>query len=50
MFWPNVGRQYLKLFSQVTSVKETGCVRLYRPDAGISDKMSQPGPLVPGAL
>ena len=50
MFWPNVGRQYLKLFSQVTSVKEAGWVRLYRPDAGISDKMSQPGPLVPGAL
>jgi glycosyltransferase involved in cell wall biosynthesis len=30
MFWPNVGRQYLELFSQVASVREKRLASLYR--------------------
>lgn len=32
MFWPNVGRQYLKLFDRVAAGAERSLTRLYRPD------------------
>jgi glycosyltransferase involved in cell wall biosynthesis len=48
MFWPNVGRQYLELFSRVARVPEEGWPRLYSPEFSVPDETVRSGPLVTG--
>ncbi len=51
MFWPNVGRQYLKLFQQVGSVTvETGPRRFFRGAIATRTGVGQPAVLLPRGI
>jgi glycosyltransferase involved in cell wall biosynthesis len=50
MFWPNVGRQYLELFSRVVSASEAGLERLYRRVVAAPGGEGRPGELMHGGL
>ena len=49
MFWPHVGRQYLKCFSRVLSTSEESLKRWHRADFTAQDR-PQPSPLFHGGL
>jgi glycosyltransferase involved in cell wall biosynthesis len=48
MFWPNVGRQYLDIFSQIVFASETRLERLYHRIFATPSGERQPGELVHG--
>jgi glycosyltransferase involved in cell wall biosynthesis len=50
MFWPQVGRQYLKSFSRVVSSSEENLSRWRRADYTTSESRPQPSPLFHGNL
>jgi polysaccharide biosynthesis protein PslF len=50
MFWPQVGRQYLKLFSRVAAISEQGLVRFVSPESARISRDVRRLPLVPGGL
>ncbi len=50
MFWPNVGRQYLDIFSQVALAGETRLEGLYRRIFAPSAGQRRPGELIHGGL
>jgi glycosyltransferase involved in cell wall biosynthesis len=48
MFWPNVGRQYLDVFSQIVSASEARLEQLYRRIFATPSGQRRPGALVHG--
>lgn len=50
MFWANVGRQYLKLFNNVTSIGNESQLRFSRPDEIRPSNVALRMPLVPGEV
>jgi glycosyltransferase involved in cell wall biosynthesis len=50
MFWPNVGRQYLDVFSQIVSASEAKLERLYRTVVATPSGNGRPRKLVRGGL
>lgn len=50
MFWPQVGRQYLKLFSEVTTVGDQSPAPCLAPEFARPSYDLRRSPLVPGAL
>ncbi len=50
MFWPNVGRQYLDLFSQIVFANQTRLERLYRRIFTTPNRESRPRELMHGGI
>jgi glycosyltransferase involved in cell wall biosynthesis len=48
MFWPNVGRQYLKFFTRVVSASETVVAPLYRSESATLSGKCEPAQLMQG--
>jgi hypothetical protein len=50
MFWPNVGRQYLKLFDQVVATREKRLRALYLATVPITSSKRRTAELMQGGL